>query len=105
MKKKHSIPLLRDNHTHLSFYSILSDCFDISSTDDKKDLYRIIRSLPDDSVSVILGWNSSFYEFNVEDEKSFPPVIIVDISLHGIFISDSAGERLAVPSVKSSTIT
>ncbi len=90
MKKTYSIPLLKDHHTHLSFYSKLSNCINIGDILKKEDFYRRIEDLPDNKISVILGWNSSFYSFNREDEKNLPPVIISDISLHGVFISDKA---------------
>lgn len=95
MNRTHRIPLLKDHHNHLSYYALLRDCLDLRHTPDKTDALGLINSSDPDRISVILGWNSGYYEFEEQELAEFPPVIIVNISLHNFLISPGAEQRLA----------
>lgn len=90
MKQKVSIPLLKDHHNHPTIYALLHDCLNLQEVADKKEAVRMIRSLDKDRVSVVLGWNTGFYRFFEEELKRFPPVIIVNVSLHSFIMNASA---------------
>ncbi|MCP5108028.1 MAG: amidohydrolase family protein [bacterium] len=94
MKQKISIPLLRDHHNHPSIYGALYDCIDLQETRDKKKAVDMLSALDKETVSVVLGWNSGFYTFSPEELKRFPPVVIVNISLHSFIMTPSAEDIL-----------
>ena len=93
MKTKHEMPLLKDHHTHPSIYAVLSNCINISSIKDKQEALLLIENSKDE-ISVILGWNNSFYCFEDEELDNLPPVVICNISLHSFLINKSARETL-----------
>lgn len=88
------IPLLKDHHNHLSFYALLHDGLNLQNVTEKAEAADSIKSLSPEPVSVVLGWNSGYYRFSEEELAQFPPVIIVNISLHSFLISPSAEARL-----------
>lgn len=90
MKQKISIPLLKDHHNHPTIYALFHDCLNLQEVVDKKEAVRMIQALDKDRVSVVLGWNTGFYRFTGEELKRFPPVIIVNISLHSFIMNASA---------------
>ena len=47
-----------------------------------------------DEITIILGWNSSFYYFEDEELDCLPPVVICNISFHDFLINKPARERL-----------
>ena len=49
------LPLLHDHHSHVSLYAALSDRPDLSGLD-KPEALALLRSLPKDSLSMVMGW-------------------------------------------------
>lgn len=96
MKQKIRIPLLKDHHNHLSFYAFLHDCLNLRETGDKNEAVAKIRSLEQENLSVVLGWNSGYYDFSSGDLEKLPPVIIVNVSLHSFIMNRSAEKILNV---------
>ena len=94
MTQKISIPLIKDHHNHLSFYGLLHDCLNLQAIKDKKDALRWMQGLDKDKVSVVIGWNSGYYNLTGDDLDNLPPVIIVNISLHSFLVSPPAKEML-----------
>ncbi|MGD2086149.1 MAG: amidohydrolase family protein [Candidatus Aminicenantes bacterium] len=90
MTQKISIPLLKDHHNHLSFYGLLHDCLNLQAIKDKKDALRRMQGLDQEKVSVVIGWNTGYYNLTNHDLDSLPPVIIVNISLHSFLVSSAA---------------
>ena len=90
MTQKISIPLLKDHHNHLSFYGILHDCLNLREITDKNNALRRMQGLDQEKVSVVIGWNTGFYNLTKDDLDNLPPVIIVNISLHSFLMSPSA---------------
>jgi predicted amidohydrolase YtcJ len=93
MGKKYEIPLLKDHHTHTSIYASLSNCIDLSAVRDKKKALSLMKKSTDE-ITVILGWNSSFFYFEDEELDCLPPVVICNISFHDFLINNPARERL-----------
>jgi len=94
MKKKVSIPVLRDHHNHPSIYAVFHDCLNLQEIKDKNEALKLLQSLDSETVSVVLGWNTGFYRFNDEELNRFPPVIIVNISLHSFIMNPAAAAML-----------
>ena len=88
------LPLLRDHHSHISLYAALADCPSILGLSQVEAL-RLLRALPQDRLSVVLGWHSARVSFPPGELASLPPVVIVNCSLHGMLLSDAAAERLS----------
>ena len=94
MRQKRRIPLLKDHHNHLSFYAFLHDCLSLQAIRDKKDAKAMMQALDKKNLSLVLGWNSGYYDFTEKDLEELPPVIIVNVSLHSFIMSPSAAAVL-----------
>jgi len=90
MRQKISIPLLKDHHNHPSIYAPFFECLNLQEIEDKAEAVKMLRSLDEKKVSVVLGWNSRFYQFTGNDLQNFPPVVIVHVSLHSFIMNPSA---------------
>jgi predicted amidohydrolase YtcJ len=87
------LPLLRDHHSHISLYAALGDCPSILGLP-KEEALRLLRGLPQDRLSIALGWYSARVSFTAEELAALPPVVIVNYSLHGMLLSDQAKDCL-----------
>ncbi len=85
--------MYHDFHNHLSVYASMQGCCDLSAVYTYDNACRIIKTLPDEKVSIVKGWNSSRFKFDEKDLQSFPPVLVANFSLHG-FVLSSAAETL-----------
>lgn len=88
-----SIPLMKDKHNHISIYSALEECLDIQHITSKKKALEMIED-QEDEISVILGWNSGFFDFDKDEIDRLHPLIICDLSLHDILMNRPAEEYL-----------
>jgi predicted amidohydrolase YtcJ len=96
MKKKARIPLLKDHHTHPWIYSSLSSCLDIRFVEDKARALELIgNQYEGDELNVVIGWNDSRYHFSSEELNSFPPLVIMNTSLHCFVMNRAAEARLS----------
>jgi predicted amidohydrolase YtcJ len=91
---RYRIPLLKDHHNHLSYYALLHDCVNLQEVELKTVALEMMQSLDRRHVSVVLGWNSSFYRFDRQELDSLPPVILVNVSLHSFIMSRAAEDLL-----------
>jgi predicted amidohydrolase YtcJ len=88
MKHVHELPLLHDHHSHISLYTALQSCPDISMlTEGMARDY--LYSLPADRLSVVTGWKSSILALTPEDLAGMPPLLLINFSLHGFAVSGS----------------
>jgi predicted amidohydrolase YtcJ len=87
------LPLLRDHHSHVSLYAALEGCPSIFGMA-KDEALRRLRCLPQDRLSIALGWSSTQVSFTLEELASLPPVVIVNRSLHGMLLSPGAKDLL-----------
>ena len=85
--------MLRDHHSHVSLYAALEGCPSICGLA-KDEALRLLRCLPQDRLSLALGWSSARLSFTPEELASLPPVVIANSSLHGLLLSPEAKERL-----------
>jgi predicted amidohydrolase YtcJ len=97
MKKKERIPLLKDHHTHPWIYSSLSGCLDIRFIEDKAHALELIGSQNGkDELIVVIGWNDSRYHFSPEELNAFPPLVIMNTSLHCFVMNRAAEAKLGL---------
>ena len=52
-----TIPPLYDYHSHTSMYIAFSDCMTFWDTRDKNAAHKILKGLPSDKLTLILGWH------------------------------------------------
>jgi predicted amidohydrolase YtcJ len=83
-----TIPLLHDNHNHVSLYAAFSSCIDISRLV-PADASSLLESLPRDRLSVVRGWKSFELPMTSETLASLPPLLLINFSLHGFAVSDA----------------
>lgn len=94
MDKLKRIPLLKDHHNHVSFYGSLKDCLNLQGVTDKASALKMLRKHNRNTVSVVLGWSSGFFQFTPKDLAGLPPLIIVNLSLHSFLMTPAAEIRL-----------
>ncbi len=93
MVRKRKIPLLHDHHNHPSQYAAFFDSPDLSGVKNKERAISIIQESAEmGKVNVVLGWNNSYYSFDIDDLKKLPPVIICNLSFHGFLHNQKAEE-------------
>jgi predicted amidohydrolase YtcJ len=88
------IPLLKDHHTHPSFYAALKSCLDLRNISDRDEALLLIRER-DDAVVFVSGWNNSLYSFSQTELERLPPVFISNVSLHTFLMNNAAEGVLA----------
>ncbi len=91
--KKEKIPLLKDKHNHVSIYSALIDCLDIQNIRSKSEAISKIMDR-EDEISIVLGWNSGYYDFEDRELNRLQPLILCDLSLHDIRVNQPAEKLL-----------
>ncbi|MFW6083311.1 MAG: amidohydrolase family protein [Thermoplasmatota archaeon] len=93
MKEKYEIPLLHDNHTHVSQYASLIDCLNIQDIEEKSRALELIKER-DEEPTIVLGWNSSRYSFDKKQLNKMDSLIICNLSLHGFIMNRPAKKLL-----------
>lgn len=83
-----TIPLLHDNHNHVSLYAAFSSCVDISRLG-PEEAWSLLRNLPGERLSVVRGWKSYELPLAAEALASLPPLLLINFSLHGFAVSDA----------------
>ncbi|HTP29825.1 MAG TPA: amidohydrolase family protein [Anaeromyxobacteraceae bacterium] len=81
-----------DRHTHPSLYAALDGCPNLSGLD-RADALALLRALPGDRLTTVLGWHSGRLPFQEADLERLPPAILVNFSLHGLTLT-AAGRVL-----------
>ncbi len=84
-----TIPLLHDHHNHPLLYAALATCPDISTLGSADGL-KLLRSCPEDRLTVVQGWKSNELAFSPKELEELPPLLILNFSLHGYAVSDAA---------------
>lgn len=96
MTLKERIPLLRDHHTHPCLYASLAGCPDLRFVDDRRKALEMIRdTITKDEINVAIGWNDSLYRFSPAELDPFPPIVVMNASLHSFVMNRAAREELA----------
>ncbi len=91
--KKIKIPLLRDHHTHPCVYSSLNQCINLRSVLNKEQALTQM-SQSKNEITVVYGWNSSFYSFDDKELDRLPPLIICNLSFHSFLVNKPARDIL-----------
>jgi predicted amidohydrolase YtcJ len=84
-----TVPWIHDRHTHVSLYGALSGCPSVSGLDHGRAL-ALLRSLPADRLTIVLGWHSGKIAFSPQELAGLPPALVVNHSLHGLALTASA---------------
>jgi len=79
-----------DHHSHVSLYAALKGCPSLAACADVPAALRLLRSLPDDRMNLVLGWHSGRLPLGARDLEGLPPVLLVNSSLHGLRLSPAA---------------
>jgi predicted amidohydrolase YtcJ len=87
------IPWLFDRHSHPSLYAALAGCPDLSGCTEAEAL-ALLRALPGDRISTVVGWHSSRIPLGPERLAELPPAILINFSLHGFALTAGALRRL-----------
>jgi predicted amidohydrolase YtcJ len=92
------IPLLRDWHTHPLLYAALMEGIDLNRdpADDREQALARIRAhaqAGNPGWTIACGWNSGRYPLLKQDFDDLPPVVVFNLSLHGLIVND-AGRTL-----------
>lgn len=88
------LPPVRDHHTHAGLSASLRICPDLSAMDRAATL-AVLRALPQDRLSTVTGWHSGRAPLEPADLEDLPPLLIINLSLHGFLLTPKAAARLA----------
>ena len=88
------IPWLHDRHSHASVYAAFSGCPSLAGLDRPAAL-ATLATLPEDRLSIAFGWHSARTPLSERDLAGLPPAILVNLSMHGFVLTDSAVPLLA----------
>lgn len=92
------IPLLRDWHTHPLLYAAFMDGIDLNrdpaeGRDQAVAKIRAHAQNGNPGWTIAYGWNSGRYPLLKEELDDLPPLVIFNLSLHGLIVND-AGRAL-----------
>ena len=89
------IPPLFDHHSHYSIYASLSAMPTLADVNDHDRACEVVRGSMAGPVTIITGWNSSRFALAPEDLGDDMPVIVLNLSLHGMVMNSAAGIYLS----------
>ena len=88
------LPLLHDHHTHPLLYAAFNsgvDLSDATSFEAAADLIMSASKQPQaPEVVVAHHWKSNQFPIDQKQLESLPPVVIFNLSLHGVLVNDTA---------------
>lgn len=85
---------IRDHHNHVSLYAALGDAIDLSGTRSEDEAVDLLSGLDRDAVTVATGWHGGRYGFTASRLDAFPPLVVVNVSLHGFILNRAAEAAL-----------
>ena len=91
---KFTLPLLRDHHTHVSFYAALGGAADLSGCSTAAQALALLRRRRAPLVTA-RGWKNGLYDLPRAALDRLGPVAVCNLSLHGFFFNGPARELLA----------
>lgn len=93
------IPLLRDSHTHPFLYAAFMDGVDLNRDRAETRDHAVGRireraraGLP--GWTIAHGWNSGRYSFSAREFDDLPPLVVLNLSLHGLIVNEAGRELL-----------
>lgn len=90
----HPFSPIFDRHSHVSLYAALEGCPDLATCGDPSEALALMRGLPADRLSLVRGWHSGRLPLSAADLADLPPVLLVNLSLHGLRLSPAAARHL-----------
>jgi predicted amidohydrolase YtcJ len=88
------VPALHDRHGHTSLYAAFAGCVNLAGRDTGASI-AAMAGLDPDRLSVVFGWHSALAPLAGADLDALPPVVIVNVSMHGYCLSAAAVSALA----------
>ncbi|MDD2636113.1 MAG: amidohydrolase family protein [Bacteroidales bacterium] len=86
------IPLLKDHHNHFFTYSALNNAIDLFNVNAKDIALKTISEQQNPKMTIAKGWFDTYYNFAQTDINRFPPLIIINNSLHKYLFNKAAAE-------------
>lgn len=91
---KFTLPLLRDSHTHVSFYAALGGAVDLSGCSTARQALALLRRRRAPLLTA-RGWRNGLYDLPRAELDRLGPVAVCKLSLHGFCFNAPARELLA----------
>lgn len=91
-----SIPLLRDHHTHPLLYSAFMDAVALGAVSTTTEALARLRERATTTLGLTLayGWNSGRYPLDPADMSAWGPVVVLNLSLHGLVVNQAGMDYL-----------
>ncbi|HEX7181574.1 MAG TPA: amidohydrolase family protein [Thermoanaerobaculia bacterium] len=88
------IPLLRDCHSHPLLYAAFMDGIDLNREpaeprDQAVGRIRAHAQAGNPGWTIAYGWNSGRYPLSKQELDDLPPLVVFNISLHGLIVNDA----------------
>jgi len=93
MTQMMNVPWLYDRHSHVSLYGALQGCPSLAGCDPEAGM-ALLRGLPRDRITTVLGWQSWRLPLGPADLDALPPALIINFSLHGCSLTTAAKRML-----------
>lgn len=93
--ERFTLPPLCDHHSHYTLYAALSAMPALTGAADRAAALELIAAVSGGPVSVFTGWNSSRYTLEPRDLGDEHPVIVLNLSLHGMVMNRAAVDHLS----------
>ena len=94
---RRTIPLLRDRHSHPLLYAALLDSVDLNRPGETREsaLERVRERAREGGAgwTIGTGWNSGRFALHKADFDDLPPIVVLNLSIHGLIVND-AGRQL-----------
>jgi len=85
-----------DHHSHPTLYAALHGCPTLEGCRDEEEALRLLRALPEDRLSLVLGWHGGRLPLPPGLLALLPPALIVNRSLHAFRLT-AAAARMVEP--------
>lgn len=92
--ERFTLPPLCDHHSHYTLYAALSAMPALTGAAGRAAALDLIAAGSIGPVTVFTGWNSSRYTLEPQDLGHERPVIVLNLSLHGMIMNHAAVEHL-----------
>ncbi len=91
--RRHTIPLLRDRHSHPLLYAALMDAVDLNRPGESREsaIERITAAAARGGTgwTIATGWNSGRFPLEKSDFDGLPPIVVLSLSIHGLIVNDN----------------
>lgn len=88
------LPLVFDAHNHPSYYALLASCPDLSALESRTQVLEALAQLEPAPLHIVTGFHSGKVHLRPQDLEAFPPLVLINFSLHGFLCNRAGGEFL-----------